>query len=58
MLFGFMNSAEKAVYDEQMEMLLKDCPRDINGNVSKKDWAIADKIAHNMIVSMKKGGIL
>ena len=58
MIFGFMNAAEKAVYDEQMEMLLKDCPRDFNGNVSKKDWEIADKMAHRMIVQMKKSGLL
>lgn len=52
-----MNKAEKEVYDQQMDILLID-KQDEYGNVSKEDWIIADKMARNLIITMKKSGIL
>ena len=57
MFFGFMNSEEKKVYDEQMHELLKD-KMDAYGNVPKEEWEIADRIVRKMMIEMKKGGIL
>lgn len=57
MLFGFFNAEEKKIYEERMYELLKD-KMDANGKVSKEDWRIADRIVRNMMIAMKKSGIL
>lgn len=57
MFLGFMNSKEREVYDKYMYELLKD-KKDAFGKVSREDWRIADRIAINAVISMKKSGLL